>query len=351
MIAAIIIAVLSITTAVVHKTTPIEHRSQLIQNWPLKDALQVEEAWNSGKGDPSVIVAVMDTGINSENPDLKDHLWKDPANPATFGKDFITNKENPSDVQGHGTAMSGIIAGGYNEEYQTSGIAPNVKIMSLRVIPENKEITEELKSKIGIINANAIRFAIKNHARVINMSFYGEGSSQEEFTALKEAEASGVLIVVSAGNKNHSLDDETPEKKTYPANYQLSNMIVVGGTNRKNEKIDASNFGSVVDVSAPGISVLAPSLKNDYRKLYGTSPSTAMVSGIAALLFSQDSKLTATEVKAIILSSVIKVDNLASDNKTSGVVNAKLAIDQLHVLEIKKLEDAQPESMKTIASK
>jgi subtilisin family serine protease len=207
----------------------------------------------------------------------------------------------------HGTGVSGTIAALYNE-LGVTGVAKNVKIMVLRILPNGDESDKDV--------ALAIKYAVKNKADIINCSFGKSYSMHPEFViqAIKEAENAGVLIVHAAGNDGRNNDSII----TYPTGFyadgkRAANWICVGAsTSEDNKGIVAyfSNYGKKsVDVFAPGYDIPSCALGNKYDVSSGTSTAAPIVSGVAAVLKSYFPKLKANEIKEIILKSAYKPKN------------------------------------------
>ncbi len=231
-------------------------------------------------------------------------------------------KDNPEDINDrdygnndvcggtecdHGTHVSGIIAAVRNNNLGGNGIAENVRVMSLRVVPNGDERDKDI--------ALAIHYAVENGARILNMSFGKAYSPQKNFVdeAMKYAASKGVLIVHSAGNSNSNNDS----KSTYPnreldqaddfGNNEVSTWIEVGASSAfKNEKLPAafSNYGRrKVDVFAPGFEIASTVPGNKYAIFSGTSMASPAFSGVAALAMVQHPELTGQEIKDYVLSS------------------------------------------------
>ena len=223
-------------------------------------------------------------------------------NPEDINDDDYGN--NMVDAQGpyHGTGVAGTIAALWNGK-GINGVARHVKLMILRVLPNGDERDKDV--------ALAIRYAVKNRAQIINCSFGKSYSSNPEFVihAIRAAEENNVLIVHAAGNDGRN-NDSIP---TYPTGYyskgkRAGNWISVGATNaRDNSGILAyfSNYGKEsVDVFAPGVDIPSCALGSKYDQASGTSTAAPIVSGIAAVLKSYFPKLTAIQIKNIIVESV-----------------------------------------------
>ncbi len=220
-----------------------------------------------------------------------------------------------NDYQGpdadHGTHVAGIIAADRTNNLGTMGVADNVRIMVLRAVPDGDERDKDI--------ANAIYYAVDNGASIINMSFGKGYSPQKEAVdkAIQYAASKDVLIVHAAGNDAANID-ETPN---FPVDWfgpddskdrsrRPKNMIEVGASNwesGENALASFSNFGkSEVDVFAPGVDIYAPVPGSKYKENSGTSMAAPVTSGVAAVLRSYFPKLTAEQVKQLIMDATIK---------------------------------------------
>ena len=240
----------------------------------------------------------------------------------------------------HGTHVAGIIAANRDNGLGIRGIADNVQVMALRVVPDGDERDKDI--------ANAIRYAVDNGARVINMSFgksYSPGKNAVD-KAVQYADSAGVLMIHAAGNehKNRDVSHRYPLKNYADSTGKANNWIEVGATAWKEDKTfvgDFSNYGkNTVDIFAPGVAVYSTVNNNTYKSLDGTSFAAPVVSGVAALLMSYFPHLTATQVKEILLQSARKIEGLqvyrpggedilvdfSELSTTGGVVNAYLAV-------------------------
>lgn len=300
------------------------------KNWGLENtASNIEKAWSLTEGSKNVIVAVIDTGIDANHPDLKPNLWKAPgtANRASsgsvYGWDFVTKSANPIDSHGHGTHIAGIIGAIANDHSGTAGVSQMVQIMPVRYYSETAPGSVNLANTI-----KALHYAIDNGARIINYSGGGPEYSEEEFQAMKRAEQKGILIVAAAGNDHHDTDIE--EYKYYPAAYEfkgLKNIITVASIDSENKLLPSSNWGmKAVDVAAPGEGILSTIPGGRYGKMTGTSQATAFVSGIAALILSRNSNLTPSQVKDLIVKNTTPLASLRGKIASGGKVDAYRAI-------------------------
>jgi len=252
-----------------------------------------------------------------------------------------------SDVYGpyaaHGTHVAGIIGAIRDNEKGTQGVADNVSIMPIRVVPDGDERDKDI--------ANAIRYAVDNGAKIINMSF-GKPFSPDKKTvdeAVKYAMVKGVLIIHAAGNDGKNLDD--PSTHNFPNRWyadssgEAESWLEVGASGWKNDSTllaPFSNYGKTkVDVFAPGMQIYSTVPGSNYANMDGTSMAAPVVTGLAALIMEYYPQLKASQVKDIILRSVVKVNHsiqLSSPLKgqikmpfseicvSGGVINAYNAI-------------------------
>ncbi len=296
-------------------------------NWGLRSsAAKIQKAWEITKGSKNVVVAVIDTGIDANHPDLKGNLWKAPTNNSTYGWDFVTRKANPTDIHGHGTHIAGIIGAIANPKTGTAGVAQSVQIMPIRYYSETASGNVNLANTI-----KALHYAIDNGARIINYSGGGPEYSEEEFQAMKKAESKGILIVAAAGNEHQNTDLD--ENRYYPAAYEqkgLRNIISVASIDMNGKLLPSSNYGlHSVDIAAPGEGILSTVPGGRYGKLTGTSQATAFVSGVAALILSKQPSLNPAQVKDIIMKSANISSYLRGKVASSGSLDA---VKALHIV-------------------
>ena len=220
--------------------------------------------------------------------------------------DFNDVRYGNSDVEGpeasHGTHVGGIIGAARHNELGGDGVAENIRLMSVRAVPNGDEQDKDV--------ALAIRYAVDNGASVINMSF-GKAYSKhqkEVYDAMLYAESKGVLLVHAAGNDGVNLD-ENPNFPTNEYSFQakpLDMYLCVGASTRDKKKLaaDFSNYSSrQVNIFAPGFEIYSTVPQSDYKIQQGTSMAAPMVSGVAALLKSYFPSLTMKEIKDIMLAS------------------------------------------------
>ncbi|MEI7579331.1 MAG: S8 family serine peptidase, partial [bacterium] len=295
------------------QSTPNDPRFS--EQWAWKAAKSnVEQAWDitATRDLHEVLVAVIDSGIDYRHEDFPvDRLWDGTSCKSStgaalgnckYGYDLINGDNDPmangTDEDTHGTNVSSVIAAKINNVKGMAGIAPNAKIMSIKVFEG------EITSVDKIIDA--YNFAFYNEAKIINGSI-GISEITAPITPLEEAiqrlNDKGVLIVSAAGNEN-SNNDTTP---ILPCNYKKTNTICVAATTENDKMASFSNFGTqFIDISAPGEGILVAEYLNnqsEYNLWSGTSFSSPFVAGEAALIWGYNYGFTATQVKEIILST------------------------------------------------
>ncbi len=318
---------------------------------------QVNKAWNYSTGDPSIIIAVIDSGVDINHPDLKNNIWHNfkeiPNNGIDDdhngyiddynGWDFIDYSNDPRPKfdndysflgMNHGTIIAGVIAAEGNNGIGISGVTWRAKIMALRVL-------NGVGSGNTLDVARAIDYAIANGANIINLSFVGSGKSITLEQAISRANRAGILVVAAAGNEIDRGIDMTNISQ-YPVCHDggYGNNWVIGVASiDKNEHLASfSNYGKCVDVVAPGVGIFStlyqtkakPKFTRQYGGYWsGTSVSAPQVTGLAALIKSLKPRLTLGELKNIILTSSDNIDkyNRLYINKLGhGKINALKAV-------------------------
>ncbi len=281
----------------------------------IKASINLPKAWLKHRSKKDVIVAVVDTGIDSSHKQLMSNVFipNIQTNHLNFGIDFSKNRRyysRPIDTNGHGTHVSGII----------KSVFPDVKIMALKYYNPQASGQDNLNSTIS-----ALRYAVEQNVDLINYSGGGPEPALEELRILKEAEKKGILIIAAAGNDEHDIDNK--RHAYYPASYGLSNIITVANHDRYGKLHPSSSYGKKsVDISAPGHRIKSTILHGRAGYLTGTSQATAFVTGVSALLKSQFPNLTPAQIKEIINVSAKKEKNLKDKCKSGGILDAENAI-------------------------
>jgi subtilisin family serine protease len=294
------------------------------------------EAWTVTEGSSDVVVAVMDTGVSQTHIDIKSRLWENPREipgnnldddnngyiDDVRGWDFIGNDNIPADANMHGTHVAGTIAAEKNNSKGVVGVAPGVKIVSLRVLD-----AQGSGDYAGIMKALQYAIALRRagvNLRVLNLSL-GGGDTLEAFRQmLVEADNAGILVVAAAGNDKNDND----AKPTYPANYDVPNVISVAAIDQKGLLASFSNYGAqTVDVAAPGVFIWSTFPFGFYFFLDGTSMAAPHVSGVAALVYSRNPNLRPAQVVSILRGSVKRIAGLEGKMVAPGVVSAAKALE------------------------
>jgi len=263
----------------------------LAERWGVTK-IEAPQAWQITRGEQSIMVAVLDTGINKDSLNLADRV---------VAEVNFTGSPTSEDLYGHGTHMAGTIV----------AIAPECRLMNVKV-------ADDMGRCEPTVVARGIIWAVDHGARVINMSLAMIASTNLE-EAVDYAWRQGAIIIVAAGNKGGS-------EPSYPAYY--TNCLAVAGTNKNNSLALLSSHGDWVDVAAPGFNIYSELPQNQYGYKTGTSAAGAHVSGIAALVFSiaEDSNSNGSvndEVRWAIENSCTPI---AADGVGQGLVNAFQAV-------------------------
>jgi hypothetical protein len=293
-----------------------------LDQWGLRQ-IGAPNAWDVTLGRPTVVVAVVDTGVWYTHQDIAANMWINPADGTTHGRDFINNNNNPMDVDPsagiyHGTGVAGVIAAVIDNSVDIAGVA-NVRVMALRALGPNGQGS-------SFNTSQAIRWAALNGARVINLSL----GTNETFIgptdislAVNYAWSRGALVVAAAGNSATGTLD-------YPA--RLANVVSVAAIDETGSRATFSNWGSGLSLAAPGTRVLTLDGNNLVHYLQGTSFSAPFVTGVAALLLSVDPTLTNVELWNLLNSTAVQPGSGTGYNTNYGwgVVNAWNAINALN---------------------
>ncbi|WP_405115955.1 S8 family peptidase [Paenibacillus sp. FSL K6-1217] len=252
-------------------------------------AIETTQGWNLSKGSKEVVVAVVDTGVQANHPDLKGQLLT--------GYNAITSGSTPDDDVGHGTHVCGIIGALTNNEEGVAGISWYNKILPVKAL-DNSGAGTTYSVAEGII------WAADQGAKVINLSLGNYADSQFLHDAIKYAYDRDVVIVSASGNDN-------TERPGYPAAYE--EVIAVAATNAAGERASFSNYGDYIDVAAPGESIASTYPDNQYAALSGTSMASPHVAALAGLVRSLNPALTNKEVTALLTSNAVDLGTAGHD--------------------------------------
>lgn len=297
--------------------------------------INVAKAWDITKGatgEAVVKIAVIDTGVDYNHPDLKSQMDINSAEligkegvdddmngyiDDVYGYDFSNKDGDPADGHGHGTHCAGVIGASHNS-VGVAGVMANVKIVAIKFLSD--------KGSGETIDAiSAIDYAIKRKVQVMSNSWGGGDKEQSLLDAITAAEQAGITFVAAAGNESNNNDSMA----SYPANYEVSNVISVGSFTSQGAKSSFSNYGlKSVHVTAPGSTILS-TYKGGYSNLSGTSMAAPHVSGVVGLLLSKEPGLTPAQIRERLIRTSTQTTKLKSASVSGGRVDAFKALTNL----------------------
>ncbi|MEC9283571.1 MAG: S8 family serine peptidase [Bdellovibrionota bacterium] len=334
----------------------LQHQWGMIDN-------QVQKAWQVGgtMGDPNVVVAVIDTGVDYTHEDLIYNMWRNPNEIPNnnidddgngfvddiVGWDFVSNDNLPYDLSmdplqlifqggnpGHGTHCAGNVAARGNNGKGITGVAPNVKIMAMRFLSEKGQGTTA-----GAVQS--IKYAVDNGAHILSNSWGSEGddpndpNTQALKDAIQYAQDNNVLFVAAAGNGHQGVgyDNDTDSKPAYPASYDHEVILSVAALDVEDALGSFSNWGkNTVDIGAPGVKVYSTVPDQKYADTVfdqfgmtvhwdGTSMATPHVAGAAALYLSANPSASWLDIKNALLNSSTPISALNNKSVSGGKLN------------------------------
>ena len=359
----------------IYEATIIPSDTYYVNQWYLP-RIKAPEAWNIVRESPQVVIAVIDSGVQINHPDLKDNIWRNPGEIAENGRDddqngyiddlhgwdFVNDVADPSPKYSegyteegilHGTIVAGLAAASGNNAAGIAGLTWNAQIMALKALDDKGEGDTAKVVK-------AVDYAIVQGVDIINFSFVGHGFSRALESAIARAHAAGIHIVAAAGNElanGQSVDlDNTP---LYPACHDGpsgENMVIgVAATDALDQKAPFSGYGhNCVDIAAPGVSMFSTAVYSPeksingrpFNKYYdgywsGTSMAAPLVSAAIALIETVNLGLSRQEVREILLSGADNISRLNPDyagrlgtgrlNVFRSVSSAKAKLDALNM--------------------
>ncbi|MBL7813200.1 MAG: S8 family serine peptidase [Bacteroidetes bacterium] len=295
------------------------------KQWNL-NKIQAESAWDISKGGKNILVGLVDDGMDTAHSDLQPALWHNPKEIPGNGKDddgngyaddcygwdMADNDNNPgvvvSDNLSHGTHCAGIIGAASNNSNGIASIGYNVKILAVKCGKNGQPY---------IYNGyEGVEYCINNGTRIVSMSWGGGGYSATYQAIFDYAYKKGVICVAAAGNSSTNA-------VMYPAGY--NHVIAVGSTTNTDAKSGFSNYGSWVDVMAPGSAIYSTLPGNTYGNYSGTSMACPLVSGLCALMLSKNPSASATQIEACLKSGCENIDGMNPsyiNQMGSGRINA-----------------------------
>lgn len=324
----------------VYKTSTVPDDPSYSLQWNL-ERIQAELAWAISKGSDSVIIGIVDTGVEWEHPDLKDKIWINPNEIPGNGIDDDHNgyvddvrgwdfggldgtpDNNPDeDRPDHGTHVAGIAAAATGNKIGISSIGYNCRIMAVKTSRDNDR---DAQGNVYVdYGYEGIIYAVDNGAKVINCSWGGDGFSKMGKDVVDYALSKNVLIVASSGNENS-------DAASYPASFD--GVLSVGSTDKDDSRSYYSNFGPTVDVFAPGSDIYSTWKTDTYTNLSGTSMASPLAAGLAGLVRSLFPQLNAQQAAEQIR---VNCDNIDAGNPSykyqlgGGRINAYKALSSVN---------------------
>lgn len=288
------------------------------------------EAWDLETGDPEFVIAVIDTGMQLDHPDIIANTWTNPNEiPGNgydddgngyvddiHGWDFYGNDNDPTDdTIGHGLYVAGIIGAVGNNSQGITGVNWRCKILPLRFLGPEGGFTSD-----AIL---AFQYCTQMGVKLSNNSWGGSVYAASLYDAMNNARSYGHLFVCAAGNNGRDIDT----LPFYPASHDLDNIISVAATDNDDQLPPFSNYGLVsVDLGAPGVNIYSTFLDGSYRFANGTSAAAPHVTGVASLIWGRMPNAPYYEIRQRIFDSVRQVPSLSGTTATGGVVNAFAAL-------------------------
>jgi len=288
----------------------------LAQQWALGPAaIGAQEAWTQSSGE-GVLVAVLDTGLQLDHPDLAANVWTNPREVPANGRDddangivddvhganMIQRNAAVADDHGHGTHVAGIIAARRGNGAGGSGLAPDAKILPVKVLDSS------MRGTTGTL-ADGIRYAVDIGAKILNVSVNSDGATPTVKAAVRYAGEHGAIVVASAGNNGRNID----LLPSYPASLPDPAILSVAAATDGALLWDLSNSGLLsVDLAAPGQQIVSTALASSYQSRSGTSAAAPFVSGSLALLSAARPDLAIGALRTMIIDTTRRSSRLAS---------------------------------------
>lgn len=291
--------------------------------------IDAPEAWDLQTSASSIVVALIDTGVDYTHEDLAANMWTNSGEipgdgldndgngfiDDIHGYDFFNDDGDPMDINGHGTLVAGVIGAIGNNATGVVGITWDVQLMAVKIL-------DQLGNTSASMAILAIEYATLMGAKILNNSWGGSGPSQALKDSITATDSAGILFVTGAGNAGKD-NDLTP---VFPANFDVPNVVAVAATDHT-DTLGASNWGKLsVDLAAPGVQTLNTVPGNSYRTGTGTSLSAPHVSGAAALLWAHLPGLSHRDVKSYLMSTVDPLTGEGAMTFTGGRLNINNAL-------------------------
>ena len=305
------------------------------------DKIDAERAWEVGKGSDSVLVGVIDTGLDYRHPDIAKNAWTNPGETGLDkngrdkktngidddnngfiddfrGWDFVNNDNDPMDDNQHGTHCAGTIGAIGNNGKGVVGVNWDISLVGIKFLSGagSGSLSDAVK---------AIDYATELGVFLTSNSWGGGGFSQAMYDAIEKADKADILLVAAAGNSGTDNDTQAH----YPSNYDVDNVISVAASTQDDQLASFSQFGfNTVDLAAPGKDILSTVPGGRYASFSGTSMATPHVAGAAALIKSLEPSLTGAQIKGKILATTDPIQAFATKMRTGGRLNLYNAVEQ-----------------------
>ncbi len=340
-----------------HITERVPDDPMFSQQWAWKNPVtpgadvRATFAWDKARGQSTVIVASIDTGVDYTHPDLAANMWTNPGEAGLNcfngldddgdgyvddcrGWNFWSDTNDPMDDNGHGTLTSGIIGALTDNHLGVAGANWAVQIMPLKFTDDHGNGTTALA-------VEALDYAVAHGATISNNSWGGTGFDPALLDAIKRADAAGHLFVTAAGNTTpYGTDNDVIP--FFPCDYSKAdpvsnpkppqNIVCVAATDSFDNLAEFSNYGATtVQLGAPGVNIVSTLPNGGYGGDSGTSMSSPIVTGAAALLKGCKANLHSFQIKKILLATARQVPDLAGKTSTGGIVNYQDAVNDNRV--------------------
>lgn len=312
------------------------------KQWALTK-IQAPQAWTTTKGSDEIVVAILDSGVESSHTALMNNLWTRPTNVAPYqdrdlgtvddllGCNFAASgnpgvwlgdsMNDPLDENGHGTSCAGVIGAECGTGPRVCGVNQKVRIMALKFM--NAGGFGSTGGAVQSINYAIDRKRAGVNLRIISVGWGLAQRSRALEDVIGKAYEAGILFVAAAGDSSAD-NDIAPQ---YPASYQIGNVLSVAASDQSDALAPFSNYGvKSVQLAAPGKDVLTTALGNDYEMRSGTSMAASVVAGVAALALAAQPNLTVDGLRSLLLKSVDKSPALRGRVATGGRINAARAV-------------------------
>lgn len=292
--------------------------------------IDAPEAWDVTRGSPSVVVAVLDSGIDTTHPDLIENLW---TNPHEVPGNRIDDDQNGYvddvngctvwglgdlvDSLGHGTHVSGIIAATASNSRGVAGVSPSARVMPVKVMDQDGVVS-------SFAMATGLQYAASMNVRIACLSFSGPGPwSESDKASASIAVNAGMLLIAAAGNE-WANNDITP---SYPASSPSPAVIAVGASGHHDQRAVFSNYGArSVDLFAPGVAIPSTAPNGRYLVESGTSAAAPHVAAVCALVASAKPGLSSAAIRNAVLAGADRLPALTGRSVTGGRLNAEKAL-------------------------